>query len=499
MTVSTVGGKGPATDVTGTAADVTGTGSRDRVVVVGSGPNGLAAAAALARAGHPPVVFEAMEEMGGGVRTSELTRPGFLHDVCASVHPMAVASPFFRRLPLERHGLEWVQPDLPLAHPFDDGTAAALHRSTEATARTLDAADREAYRKLMDPLLDDWEGLVEDALSPFLRPPRHPLVMARFGFRALRSASGLARSRFSGSRARALFSGLAAHTFEPLDTMPTAAFGLVLGLAAHAVGWPFARGGSARIADALAAVVRSHGGEIVTGTRIGSLKELEPWSAALLDLTPWQVLEVAGSELPIRYRRQLEGYRYGPGVFKVDWALSEPIPWEAEACRRAGTVHLGGEMEEIAASARAAWEGRDPERPFVLLAQPTLFDPSRAPEDQHVAWSYIHVPHGSERDYTEELERQVERFAPGFRDTILARSTRTAAELELYNPNMVGGDINGGTNELRQLVFRPVRRLDPYVTPAEGLFLCSSSTPPGGGVHGMCGYGAARSALRRLG
>lgn len=468
-------------------------------MVVGSGPNGLAAAAELARQGLRPLVLEARDEIGGGTRTEPLTEPGFLHDVCSAVHPMAASSPFFRSLPLAEHGLEWIHPDLSLAHPFDDGTAAALHPSTHATSTTLDAEDRKAYRRLMDPLVNRWDELQEDLLSPLIRPPRHPLAAARFGLRGLRSAAGLARGRFSGPRARALLAGLAAHTFEPLSTVPTAAFGLMLGLTGHTVGWPFARGGSANIARALASEIRREGGELRTGHRVESIEELPPSSAVLLDLTPRQVLDVCGHRLPGGYRRQLRRYRYGPGVFKMDWALSDPIPWTAAACRRAGTVHLGGTLEEIAASNRAAWEGRDPERPFVLLAQPTLADASRAPEGRHVAWGYIHVPHGSDRDFTEVVERQIERFAPGFRDTILARHTRTAAELEEYNPNMVGGDINGGTNRLRQMIFRPAARLDPYRTPAEGVYICSSSTPPGGGVHGMCGYHAARSALRQLG
>lgn len=470
----------------------------DRVVVVGAGPNGLAAAVALARAGQRPLLYEAMERVGGGTRTEELTLPGYLHDVCSCVHPMGASSPFFRDLPLADHGLRWVQPEVPMAHPFDDGTAALLERSTEATATTLDWRDRRAYRHLMDPLVERWEAVLEDALAPPLHLPRHPLVMARFGLRALRSAEGLARGRFSGPRGRALFTGIAAHVLDPLDRIPTAAFGLILALMAHAVGWPFARGGSQRIADALAAELQRHGGEIRTGHRIESLDELLPAAAVLLDLTPRQVLKVAGERLPVRYRRQLERYRYGPGVFKMDWALSEPIPWEAPACRRAGTVHLGGSMEEILASARAPWEGGMVSNPFVLVSQPTLFDPSRAPEGRHVAWSYIHVPHASDRDFTESVEAQVERFAPGFRDTILSRSVRTAAELERYNPNLVGGDINGGSQGLRQLLFRPAIRLVPYTTPVDGLYLCSSSTPPGGAVHGMCGYHAARAALRRL-
>ena len=473
--------------------------SEPRALVVGSGPNGLAAAVTLARAGVPALVYEAMDEIGGGTRTAELTLPGYLHDVCSAVHPMGAASPFFRDLPLAERGLEWVQPDVPMAHPFDDGTAALLGRGTEDTAATLDAVDRRAYRDLMDPLVERWEALMIDALGPPLRIPRHPLLMARFGLRALRSATGLARARFRGPRARALFGGIAAHVLDPLERVPTAAFGLMLALPAHVVGWPFARGGSRRIASALAAELEAAGGRIETGRRIDDLGELPPHDALLLDLTPRQVLSIARDRLPPGYRRRLERYRYGPGVFKLDWALSEPIPWTADGCHRAGTVHLGGALEAIAASARAAWDGRTADDPFVLLSQPTLFDRTRAPAGGHVAWAYMHVPHGSETDFTEALERQVERFAPGFRDVILARSARTAADMERDNPNLVGGDIAGGTQGLRQVLFRPVARLDPYATPVDGLFLCSSSTPPGGGVHGMCGYHAARSALRRLG
>ncbi len=467
-------------------------------MVVGSGPNGLTAAVALARAGLRTTVFEAMDEVGGGTRTASVTRPGFLHDLCSAVHPMGASSPFFRQLPLDEHGLEWVQPPAPLAHPMDDGSTILLERSTAGTAAGLDPEDRQAYRSLMDPLVPRWEALAGEVLAPLLRLPDHPLLMGRFALRGLRSATGLAGSRFSGPRARALFAGIAAHALEPIDRVPTAAFGMVLALAAHAVGWPFARGGSQRIADALASVLAGRGGDVVTGRRVGSLEELPAADAVLLDLTPRELLRVAGERFPDRYRRQLEGYRYGPGVFKMDWALSDPIPWAADACRRAGTVHLGGTMEEIADSTRAAWEGRVPERPFVILAQPTLFDPDRAPEGRHVAWGYVRVPHGSDADVADRMEAQIERFAPGFRDAILARSTRTAAELEAHNPNMVGGDLNGGVQDLRQMLFRPALRFDPYATPLDGVYLCSSATPPGGAVHGMCGYHAVRSALRGL-
>jgi phytoene dehydrogenase-like protein len=463
-------------------------------IVVGAGPNGLAAAVTLARAGLGVTLYEAHGQIGGGTRTAALTLPGFLHDVCSAVHPMGAASPFFRTLPLAAHGLAWAQPAAPLAHPFDDGTAAILERSTAATGATLDGADDGAWRALMDPLVERWEALFHDALAP-LHLPRHPLVMARFGLLGLGSAAGLARRRFRGDRARALFVGIAGHALEPLTRPPTAAFGLMLAVAAHAVGWPFARGGSQRIADALAALLRAHGGRIVAGAPVRALAALPPADLTLLDLAPRGVLAVADDRLPPRYRRTLARYRYGPGVCKVDWALREPIPWRARACARAGTVHLGGSMDEIVRAARAPWEGRVDPRPFVLLAQPTLFDPSRAPDGRHVAWAYCHVPHGSPLDVSAAIEAQVERFAPGFRETILARSVRTAVAVEDDNPNLVGGDISGGTQDLRQLFFRPGARLVPYVTPVPGLFLCSSSTPPGGAVHGLCGWYAARAAL----
>ena len=468
------------------------------MIVVGAGPNGLAAAVALARAGRPVRLYEAAEQVGGGARSAALTLPGFVHDVCSAVHPLGAASPFFRSLPLFEHGLEWIHPTTPLAHPFDDGTAAVLERSLDATVQSLDPEDRRAYRELLGPLVATWEALFDDALAP-PHVPRHPLLLARFGLRGLRSAVGLARAWFSGERARGLFTGIAAHTLEPLTRPPTAAFGLVLAIAGHAVGWPLARGGSQRIADALAEVLRAAGGEIETGRPVHSLSALPPARAYLLDLTPRQVLRVAEDRLPPRYRSRLARYRYGPGVFKVDWALSGPIPWKAEACRRAGTVHLGGSMAEIAAASAAPWRGRFEARPFVLLAQPSLFDDRRAPPGRHVAWAYCHVPHGSDVDLTEAIETQVERFAPGFRQAILARHTLTAVELERHNPNLVGGDINGGVQDLRQLFTRPVVTLHPYRTPAPGVYLCSSSTPPGGGVHGLCGAYAARAVQQDLG
>jgi phytoene dehydrogenase-like protein len=465
-------------------------------VVVGSGPNGLAAAVALARAGRSVVVVEAADTLGGGTRSAALTRPGFTHDVCSAVHPMAVASPFFNTLPLAEHGLEWVHPDCPLAHPLDDGSAAVLERDVDATAEAL-GPDARAYRRLMGPLVAASGGLFDDLLGP-LRLPRRPLAAMRFGLRAVRSAKGLADAWFRTDRARALIAGLAAHAVLPLEQSPGAAIALMLGIAGHAVGWPFPRGGSQKIADALASYFRSLGGEVRTGWPVASVDELPQARVVLLDVTPRQVFALAGHRLPGRYRRALGRYRYGPGVFKVDWALSGPIPWRAAACRRAGTVHLGGTLEEVAAAERAPWRGEHPERPFALLAQPSLFDPTRAPEGKHTAWGYCHVPHGSTVDMTQRIEAQVERFAPGFRDLILARHVMNTAAMERYNPNYVGGDIGGGVADWWQLFTRPVARLNPYTTPAAGLFLCSSSTPPGGGVHGMCGYFAAKAALRRM-
>jgi phytoene dehydrogenase-like protein len=467
-------------------------------IVVGSGPNGLAAAITLARAGRSVIVFEAADTVGGGSRSAELTLPGFVHDVCSAVHPLAVASPVFATLPLAEHGLQWVHPDIPLAHPLDDGTAVLLHRSVEATAEAL-GRDASAYRRLMTPLVRDWDKLASQLLGPLLRVPRHPMALARFGLRAMRSARGLAEGVFEGERARALFAGLAAHSILPLERPFTATFGLLLGAAGHAVGWPVARGGSQRIADALASYLRSLGGELVTGRRVDSLDELPPARAFFLDVTPAQVVRIAGQRLPRGYQRKLTRYRYGPAAFKVDFALDGPIPWKAEACGRAGTVHVGGTLAEIAKGERAVAKGEHPERPYVLVAQQSLFDPTRAPEGKHTVWAYCHIPNGSTVDMTERIEAQIERFAPGFRERVLARHVMSPADLEHYNENYIGGDIAGGAHDGLQLFLRPTVGMVPYATAARGVYICSSSTPPGAGVHGMCGYWAARAALRRLG
>jgi phytoene dehydrogenase-like protein len=463
-------------------------------IVVGSGPNGLAAAIVIAQTGRSVTVFEAEPTIGGGARSAELTLPGFVHDVCSAVHPFARASPLFRTLPLATYGLDWIEPPVMLAHPFDDGSCSVIHRSLHQTAAGLHG-DGAAYRNLMSPIVDAWPQLEQSVLGP-LRWPRHPVKLARFGVRALRSASGLTRAVFADDRTRALLAGIAAHGMLPLDRVATAAFGLVLGAMAHVAGWVVPRGGAQRLSSALAAHLASLGGEIVTGTRVRSLDHLPPARAILCDLSPKPLLEIAGHRLPSWYRRKLERYRYGMGAYKVDWALDGPIPWRARACGRASTVHLGGTLEEIERSERLAWEGHAAEQPFVLLAQPTLFDPSRAPHGRHIAWTYCHVPHGSEADMLTRLEQQIERFAPGFRDRVLARAVMRPADIERHNANLVGGDIAAGVPDIRQLFLRPTWRT--YSTPVRGLYLCSAATPPGVGVHGMCGYFAARRALQEV-
>ncbi|MFN2625883.1 MAG: phytoene desaturase family protein [Mycobacteriales bacterium] len=463
-------------------------------VVVGAGPNGLAAAITLAQSGHSVLVVEAAASPGGGTRSAELTLPGFVHDVCSAIHPLAVASPFFDALPLAQHGLSLAHPEHPFAQPLDGGRAALVHRSVDDTAAGL-GRDGPRYRRLMAPLVRHADAVLGDVLAP-ARPPRHPVLMARFGWRGLRSAARLA-ARFDGDAAPAILAGVSAHSMLSLRDVPTAAYGLVLAMTAHAVGWPTVVGGSQHIADAMTSYLQSLGGEVRCNGRVDSLDQLPHSRAVLLDVTPRQLVQIAGDRLPRRYRRRLERYRYGVGTFKVDWALDGPIPWAADECRGAGTLHIGGTFDELAAAEDEVVAGGHPERPFVLLAQQSVFDPSRAPTGRHTAWGYCHVPNGSTVDMTERIERQIERFAPGFRDRVLARSIRTPAQLESYNANYVGGDINGGVQDLRQLFTRPVARLDPYSTPAPGIYLCSSSTPPGGGVHGMCGFWAARSALRR--
>jgi phytoene dehydrogenase-like protein len=464
-------------------------------VVVGAGPNGLVAAITLARAGRRVVLFEAAPAIGGGLRSAALTDPGYVHDVCSTVQALGVASPAFADLDLEAHGVEWVHPPIPLAHPLDGGRAATLHRDVDETAAGF-GDDAASYRRVFAPLTANAEGLVATFLAP-LGLPDAPVSGARFGLHAIRSAQGFARAHFAGDEAQAIFVGAAAHAIQPLTAPATAGYGLFLILLAHAYGWPVARGGSQTVADALGRVLRAHGGEIVTDHEVTALDTLPSAPITMLDVTPRQFLRIGGDRVPDRYARSLRRFRYGPGVCTVDWALTEPIPWAHTSARAAGTVHVGGTADEITASEAEVHAGRLPDRPYVLVVQPTVMDPTRAPADGHVAWAYCHVPNGSSEDRTDAIEAHIERFAPGFRDVIERRHTMTAPAMERYDANYVGGDINGGAGDLRQLFTRPVVSPHPWATPMEGVYLCSSSTPPGGGVHGMCGLHAARLALRR--
>ena len=464
-------------------------------IVVGSGPNGLAAAISLARAGRSVRVYEAQPTLGGGIRSAELTRPGFVHDMASTVHALVALSPFLKTLPLGDFGLEFAHPGAPFAHPLDDGTAVVVDRSLDETARALGGRDGRAYRKLIGPFVDNSDDLMDALLGPF--GFRHPITMASFGRQAIRSAAGLANHKFENERTRAMFAGVAAHSMVPLEKLATAGHALGLIVAAHTVGWPVARGGSQKLCDAMAAYLRSLGGELVASSPVESLAALPAARVVLCDVTPRQFIRMAGDRLSPLYRWRLSRYRYGPGVFKMDWALNSPVPWRARDCERAGTIHIGGSLGEIAESERAAWDGRDAERPYVLVVQASRFDPTRAPSGNHTLWAYCHVPNGSTIDMRDRIERQIERFAPGFRDCIDDRHVMSPADLERSNANLVGGDIAGGAADFAQLYARPIASFHPYATPIRGVYLCSSSTPPGVGVHGMCGYYAARAALRR--
>lgn len=465
-------------------------------VVVGSGPNGLAAAILLAQNNLSVLLVEANEEIGGGVRSAELTLPGFTHDICSAIHPLTIASPFFKTLPLDKFGLEFIQPPASLAHPLDDGSAVLLKTSVDETARNLGIKDVKSYKRLVSGLARNFDKLTSDILAP-LKLPRNPFFMAAFGLKAFHSAKGLTDYYFKGERGRALFGGIAAHSMIPLEDIPSAAYGLVLTLAAHSVGWGFPKGGAKNLSRALAEYFISLGGKIEPNFRVENIDELPKSKAVLFDLTPRQIVKVAGHRLPENYKNRLEKYRYGAGVFKMDFALSDPIPWRAKECFEAATVHIGGTFAEVALSEREHNDGKISEKPFVLLAQHTLFDASRAPENKHTAWAYCHVPNGFGGDMTARIENQIERFAPGFKDCILAKSVITPADLQRHNANNIGGDINGGAGNLAQLFTRPVAKINPYIIPSKGLYICSASTPPGGGVHGMCGYHAAKTVLKK--
>ena len=461
---------------------------------MGSGPNGLAAAITLSRKLPSVILLEAKETIGGGCRSAELTLPGFVHDICSTAHPLAVSSSFFRQLELHQYGLSWVNQEMPLAHPFEDGSAVFLHRSLDITADAL-GRDGKSYKDLLTPFVKSYDKLLFDILRP-IPFPAHPFLMAKFASKALSSAKSLGEIRFHNHQTRAFFAGLAAHAMIPLHKPATAAFGIILATLAHAVGWPFVKGGSQNLADALSRCFLDRGGEIVTGKPVRSLEDMPRAAYYFFDVTPRQLLDIHGLGLSEKYRQKLVRFRYGPGVYKMDWALKEPIPWKAGICRKAGTIHLGNSYEEIAASVCCINKGEISSAPYVMLAQQSLFDPSRSPEGRHTAWGYCHVPPGSKVDMADIIERKIESYAPGFREVILARNTMSATEMELYNPNYVGGDINGGVQDIFQLYTRPVVSLNPYRTSQRNIFICSSSTPPGGGVHGLCGYYAARDLIK---
>jgi phytoene dehydrogenase-like protein len=463
-------------------------------VVIGSGPNGISAAIVLAQKSMSVLLVEGQRDLGGGCRSGQLTLPGFTHDICSSIYPLGMGSPFFRTLPLEEHGLSWINPEGTYAHPFDGGRAVVVERSVEASAKTM-GPDALAYEKLVNALHINWDTLCESLLQP-QKMLFHPFSMANFGLRALMSAKLFAQTTFKGELARGAFAGVAAHSTLPLSAATSAAFGLVLGVTSHPVGWPMPKGGAQKLSDALASYFTASGGEILLDAPVSSLDQLPPSKLVIADVTPWQLVSMAGSRLPGGYKKQLESYKYGPAVFKIDYALDAPIPWQAQGVDRAATVHLGGTIEEIDQSESGVWRGQHSERPYVLLAQHCLFDTTRAPEGKHTLWAYCHVPNGSTQDMSAQIENQIERFAPGFKKTIIAKSSISARGMEEHNANYIGGDINGGALIPSQLFTRPVFRLIPYSTPVEGLYLCSASTPPGGGVHGMGGYYAAHSAFR---
>ncbi len=465
-------------------------------VVVGSGPNGLAAAIVLQQAGLSVLLLEGKETIGGGLRSTALTLPGYIHDICSAIHPFAVFSSFFRSLPLDKYGLKYIYPPIAAAHPFDDGSAAVLKSSIDETAASL-GNDSSAYKKLIGPLIKDWPKIGPFIQRPF-SIPSHPLALANFGIDAILPASTLIKKKFNDKHGRGFMAGMAAHAVQPLTNMATSAIALVFLLLGHDGGWPMAEGGSQSLANALASYFENLGGKIETNTMVSSLQQLPSAHAVVFDITPGQLLQIAGHKLTAMYRWQLKRYRYGMGVFKIDWALDGPIPFTAAECREAGTIHIGNSFEEIARGEKETWGKKHPQKPFVLLAQQSLFDPTRAPEGKQTAWAYCHTPAGSTTDMTDIIENQVERFAPGFRDRILARHTMNASETENYNPNYIGGDIGGGVQDITQLFTRPALRFSPYRTSAKGIYLCSSSTPPGGGVHGMCGYNAAQRVLKDI-